>query len=1124
MRWIVPHAQGVKLDTLPVVAATIRVMAPLQARGMRIDFHDGRLYCKDAPADSVLLAYRVFHPESLLQPSAFAPPVAVVSSSASADALVRETGAPPGQGLAPETLLPTAGKGLQKSGSITRGFSMGNQQDVFANSALNLQLEGELAEGLRLSAQLSDQQVPYQPEGNTQQLQQFDKVFISLQHRLGSISAGDVRMQSDSSYFLSFDKQVRGGVAELRLGQGTDRASVSRLGISMAKGQFHSATLQAQEGVSGPYRLTGPRNETYLIVIAGSERVYLDGRLLQRGWDADYVVDYNRAELTFTPRVLITSYSRLRVDFEYTSQMYSRSILTASHRQQLGRWSLQTQYYRESDNPRAPLMHTLGEEERRALAQAGNDPERMWVPSAERVEAFDANRLLYTLRTAPDGSSYYQRAAAQDTLLYAVAFSQVGVGKGDYRLAEISALGRVYAYVPPMEGIPQGDYAPLRRLLAPTRRQMAIFSSAYRLGDYARLEAELALSQQDQNLLSDQDDGQNGGWAARLAYRLKDRPLGQGWKWGAHLQAEYDHARFRPVERLRAAEYDRDWGLDGSWHPAEERLLGGGIDLRGKEQHLLYRADYRHRPGVLQGWQQQGNWQGKWKGFFWDHRLFWMGSSQQDTLSEGAPAQGRWLRYGSQLGHRGRWVTPAYAFSTERHALSDAQGMLLRSAQHFREHHWSLSQGDSLPLQFDLSYRLRDDEQVQQGAFAPQQRAHTLSAQLGQELGAHRWRLSATYRKVQHHLPAALQEEHLQGQADWQVYAWQRRLRSELTYATGTGRELKREFSFVRVETGRGTHTWRDHNGDGVQDLDEFFLAQFPDEMQYIKVFMPTTDYVPAYTAMLNYRLQLQLPAEWRKQGGWRSALARMGWQSSLLSEQKSSSSSLADRFLPFGTPEGLLSQRLQLRSALSFDRGNPRFSAELRWSRQQQRLLVTSGFEGRDVSEWEWEGRSSALRQWVLALKLLSRHSESGADYMPDRNYAIEEWGLSPELGWQPWPSFRLGGSFALRQKQGLQQEQRHPASLQTYGLELRWAQAKAGGSLQAEGKCIRIAYAGAENSSLAYELLDALRAGVNYTWGLGWNQRLRNGLQLQLQYNGRQSPQQRMVHIGRMQLTAMF
>ncbi|MEQ9049783.1 MAG: hypothetical protein RLP11_05705, partial [Marinoscillum sp.] len=48
-------------------------------------------------------------------------------------------------------------------GAITRGVTFGNRQNVFVNSALNLQMEGNLSEDLKVSAVITDQNIPYQP-------------------------------------------------------------------------------------------------------------------------------------------------------------------------------------------------------------------------------------------------------------------------------------------------------------------------------------------------------------------------------------------------------------------------------------------------------------------------------------------------------------------------------------------------------------------------------------------------------------------------------------------------------------------------------------------------------------------------------------------------------------------------------------------------------------------------------------------------------------------------------------------------------------------------------------------------------------------------------------------------
>src|SRR5690606_39217621 len=142
--------------------------------------------------------------------------------------------------------------------------------------------------------------------GYSQRLDEFDQVFIELFSDKWNVRAGDIDLTNTHSYFANFSKRVQGLNFNLNLGNDDAKTNIFAAG-ALVRGQFTTSQFTAQEGNQGPYKLQGQNGELFVLIVSGSETVYVNGTPLKRGENEDYIIDYNAGEIIFNSTFPMTS-------------------------------------------------------------------------------------------------------------------------------------------------------------------------------------------------------------------------------------------------------------------------------------------------------------------------------------------------------------------------------------------------------------------------------------------------------------------------------------------------------------------------------------------------------------------------------------------------------------------------------------------------------------------------------------------------------------------------------------------------------------------------------------------------------------------------------------------------
>ena len=992
--------------------------------------------------------------------------------------------------------------GLDTKGNITRGLTVGNNQNSVVNATLDLNISGKLSKDVTLKANIYDTNIPLQDNGYSQNITDFDRIFIELSHKKWRVKAGDLDLKNDDSYFFSFTKKVSGLEVEANL---NDNTKILASG-AIVRGRFTDFDFLGREGNQGPYRIFGPEQESYIIIVAGSEVLYLNGIALKRGSDNDYTIDYTTAEIHFNTTFPITSDMRFHLEYQYSDRNYTRFVTYEKASFKGEKFNINGYFYNENDAKNQPLQQSLTEQQKLILANAGNDITKMISQSAY-PEVYSDSKIQYKKQRIGAIETFEYSTDATDEL-YNVTFTFVGNNKGDYILDTTIAIGNIFKYV----GTSLGNYNPIIRLAAPSKYQIAVINANYEPNIKTALSAEIAISNNDLNLFSSVDDAQNKGVASK--FNWKQIFTDKKWRFSTDFDFEFVHQNFNTEQRFESVEFQRDWNLINPI--GNKQLLNTSFILQKNKNNLArYSFNYLEYSENYSGIKHtfQGKFKTKNTQFFVDGNLLNSSSSIENNT---------FYRLKSNIEHSllRKWIGGFLMIESNKRK-DKATAEFTNLSHQFKEIETYIGFGDSTKVftKIGLNYRVNDS--IRNGVFTQTNNRKTLyiNSKLIQNKNTN-LTIYANYKTTEN---AFTNNEHsLNSKITYSQKLFKNFIHLNTVYETSSGNIPRQEYVYIKTEPGQGYYTWIDYNNNGIKEFNEFEIAKFNDEAEYLRVALPNLNYINTQRAKWTQSIVIN-PSQWTTTSGFKKAVAHFYNQTYFLidNEQKRADSSF--NLNPFDIDETkLLGLNFSLRNSLFFNKNLQHYSFIYTYGKSKNKQLYSIGNQENNTLLHQLEIQHKLGKFWLFDLTAGLSENRVETENFSNKNYQINSNDLLTKFTFLYSKDHRFSVFYQFKDKKNIQQNF-EKLQQQKFGTSYFYI-GKKKSQINAEVNLFLNDFEGNQNSPVSYQMLEGLQSGKNYTWSLGYQKKMNSFLHLTFNYLGRKSEESNTIHTGSIQLRAFF
>jgi hypothetical protein len=709
-----------------------------------------------------------------------------------------------------------------------------------------------------------------------------------------------------------------------------------------------------------------------------------------------------------------------------------------------------------------------------------------------------------------------------DSAIYRLGFAYVGENRGNYIKEQSSVNGKVYKWVAPVSGVLMGDYEPVKVLISPKKRQMMTMGGDIKINRNLRTNFEFAVSNNDINTFSDKDNANNDGYAFKFGLEKDTYFKDTTSKITTSFNYNYLNKDFTPIERFKSSEYNRDWNIPDLSLNNEEHLLDFNLKYsKLKLGNVGYTFSYLNRNQNFTGLKNSVNTVMRKKGFLLDLTGSLLNTNDLINNSE-------FLRYYGTFSKELPVLTLGFHIEQEKNLKKpDSTDVLNNTSFDYLQWEFFVNNSDTNNAKYFAKYIHRDDykpyyknlryttraENVQAGVDFFKNRKNTL-------------RTLVNFRKldiIDSMLTTNKSENSVLARIEHSLRLFKGSITSLIFYETGTGLEEKREYSYLKVAQGQGIYTWIDHNGNGVQELDEFEVAVFQDEAEYIRVYTPTNEYVKVYTNQFSHTININPKRAWFSKKGVRKFASKFSNQLAYKLNSKTASDDFLANINPFNQVTDSTSINIgnSLRNTLSFNRTAKIWGLDYITNSVNNRVLTVNGLDSRFNGSNGLRLRLSPIIGITLTNFASLGEKKYSSEFFQSKNFNISYITNESQLSYQPNVKYRISFIYKYSDKQNTLGTEKSMSN--DIGLEFRFNVVNKG-NLTSKINFIKIDYNENTSTSVAYEMLEGLYPGNNGTWSVLYQRNLSDYLQLSLNYTGRISEDMPAIHTGSVQLRAFF